>query len=124
MAAYYGDAGEQRYSIDTVENSEIKQLASRVTSSANDRWAHAYPRERGANIELQTTSGKHYSIEIPLSKGEPENPASDEDFMRKFKQNATSQPESLVNQILDLSLALDTHEVSALTSLLGKLKGN
>jgi 2-methylcitrate dehydratase PrpD len=124
MAAYYGDAGEQRYSIDTVENSEIKQLASRITSSANDRWAHAYPRERGANVELQTTSGKHYSIEIPLSKGEPENPASDEDFMRKFKQNATSQSESLVNQILDLSLALDKHKVSALTDLLGKLKGN
>jgi 2-methylcitrate dehydratase PrpD len=124
MAAYYGDAGEQRYSIDTVENTEIKQLAARVTSSANDRWAQAYPRERGANIALQTTSGKHFSIEVPLSKGEPENPASDEDFMRKFKQNATSQPESLVSQILDLSLTLDTHEVSALTALLGKLKGN
>jgi hypothetical protein len=44
--------------------------------------------------------------------------------MRKFKQNAISQPESLVSQILDVSLALDTHEVSALTALLGKLKGN
>jgi 2-methylcitrate dehydratase PrpD len=122
MAAVYGDAGEQRYSMQAVQNQDIQQLALRVTSATSARWAETYPRERGAEIELRTTTGKKFVTEVPLSVGEPENPASDEDFMRKFKQNATSQPESLVNQILDVSLALDTHEVSALTALLGKLK--
>ena len=123
MAAFYGDAGEERYSVDTVQNQEIKNLASRVTSAANTRWAESYPRERGANVELRTTSGQKFSTEIPLSKGEPENPASDEDFIRKFKQNSASQSESLTKEILDTSLALDARKVQELTSLLGKLQG-
>lgn len=124
MAAFYGDAGEERYSVETVQNHEIQQLATRVTSSANARWADAYPRERGADIELRTTSGKQFLTQVPLSKGEPENPASDEDFIRKFTQNTLAQPESLRNQILERSLALDSHEVSSLTALLSKLQGN
>jgi 2-methylcitrate dehydratase PrpD len=124
MAAFYGDAGEERYSVETVQNQDIQQLATRVTSSANARWADAYPRERGADIELRTTSGKKFLTQVPLSKGEPENPASDEDFIRKFTQNTLAQPESLRHQILEMSLALDSHEVSGLTVLLGKLQGN
>jgi len=122
MAAFYGDAGEERYSVETVHNQEIKNLASRVTSSANTRWAEAYPRERGANIELKTTAGQAFSIEVPLSKGEPENPASDEDFIRKFKQNTSAQPNKLSEQILAMSLNLDSLEVCELTALLGKLQ--
>lgn len=124
MAAFYGDAGEERYSVDTVQNQEIKNLATRVTSSANSRWADAYPRERGANIELKTTKGQKFSTEVPLSKGEPENPASDEDFIRKYRQNVVSQPESLSTQILDTTLTMETQEVVQLTALLGKLQGN
>lgn len=121
MAAYYGDAGENRYCADTIDNQDIKSLTTRVTSSSNTRWADAYPRERGANIELQTTSGQKFSTEVPLSKGEPENPASDEDFIRKFKQNSSSQSEQLSTQILNVTLALETHSTSQLTELLGKL---
>ena len=124
MAAFYGDASEERYSVETVQNQEIKNLATRVTSAANTRWAEAYPRERGANIELRTTSGQQFFTEIPLSKGEPENPATDEDFIRKFKQNTSTQSEQLSNQILEMSLALDSHAVSELTILLGTLKEN
>jgi 2-methylcitrate dehydratase PrpD len=124
MAAFYGDAGEERYSVETVQNQEIQQLATRVTSSANARWADAYPRERGADIELRTTSGKQFLTQVPLSKGEPENPASDEDFIRKFTQNTLSQPESLRTQILETSLTLDSREVSSLAALLSKLQGN
>lgn len=121
MAAFYGDAGEQRYSMETVGNPEIQQLATRVTSGVNSRWTESYPRERGADIELQTSSGKKFSKEVPLSKGEPENPASEEDFIRKFTQNSASQPKSLSQQILDTSLSLESHQVAELTALLYKL---
>ena len=124
MAAFYGDAGEERYSLDTIQNQEIKKLATRVTSAANSRWADAYPRERGANIELKTTKGQKFSTEVPLSKGEPENPASDEDFVRKYQQNVVSQDKSLSDQILDMTLTLETQQVSPLATLLGKLQGN
>ena len=122
MAAFYGDAGEERYAPSTVHNEKIRAVAERVTSAANTRWAESYPRERGANITLETLSGKTFATEIPLSKGEPENPASDEDFIRKFRQNTVSQPEHLVTQILNTTRALDSHSVAALTTLLGDLK--
>jgi len=61
---------------------------------------------------------------VPLSKGEPENPASDEDFVRKYQQNVVSQEKSLSDQILDMTLTLETQQVSPLATLLGKLQGN
>jgi 2-methylcitrate dehydratase PrpD len=47
MAAYFGDAGEHRYTESTVFNSDIQQLARRVTSRTDARWEQVYPRERG-----------------------------------------------------------------------------
>lgn len=122
MAAFYGDAGEERYAPSTVQNENIRAVAERVTSGANARWTASYPRERGANIALTTLSGKVFSAEIPLSKGEPENPASDADFIRKFEQNTASQPKDLVASILNTTQSLDAHRVIELTALLGQLK--
>jgi 2-methylcitrate dehydratase PrpD len=73
---------------------------------------------------LKTTKGQKFSTEVPLSKGEPENPASDEDFVRKYQQNVVSQDKSLSDQILDMTLTLETQQVSPLATLLGKLQGN
>ena len=44
MAAYCGDAGEHRYTSETVANQEIRDLATRITSGTSERWEKAYPQ--------------------------------------------------------------------------------
>jgi len=122
MAAVFGDAGEDRYSMSTVHNETIRALSAQVTFEANERWASTYPRERGATIKLETFAGKTFVVDVPLSKGEPENAATDDDFIRKFKQNTLSQTQELSGKLLDTALSLDTRTVCDLTRLLQALK--
>jgi len=115
MAAYFGDAGESRYTQATVMNEEIRSLAARVTSGTSERWEKAYPRERGAGLKIRTRKGEILTIDVPLPNGEPENPASDEDFIRKFKQNVTDLNPDAVQKLLDVIQHLERHSLADLT---------
>jgi len=115
MAAYFGDAGESRYTQATVMNEEIRSLAARVTSGTSERWEKAYPRERGAGLKIRTRKGEILTIDVPLPNGEPENPASDEDFIRKFKQNVTDLNPDAIQKLLDVIQHLEQHSLADLT---------
>jgi 2-methylcitrate dehydratase PrpD len=115
MAAYFGDAGEHRYTQSVVQNEDIRTLAARVTSRTDARWEQAYPKERGAAITISCKNGKSFFIEVPLPKGEPENPATDEDFILKFQQNTAGQSAQEVQTLLAIVRALETHTIADLT---------
>ena len=115
MAAYFGDAGEHRYTQDTVTNQEIRALASRISSSTSERWEKAYPRERGAALSIRIKTGETLTIDVPLPNGEPENPASDDDFIRKFQQNVADLNPAGVETLLGIVLNLDQHSIGELT---------
>lgn len=115
MAAYFGDACEHRYTQATVINEEIRALASRITSETGERWEKAYPRERGAELKIRTTQGKEWKIEVPLPNGEPENPASDEDYIRKFRQNTADLDQVKVQALLNVLLNFEQHSIAELT---------
>lgn len=121
MAAYYGDVSEERYVQSVVTNTEIQELARRITSRTDDKWAQAYPRERGATIAIKSQNGDSYTVVVPLAKGEPENPATDSDFIAKFRQNCNGQPTSTSESILKTILDFDVHPVGDLTKLMNEL---
>lgn len=120
MAAYCGDAGEHRYTSETVENEEIRALASRITSGTSERWEKAYPRERGAALTIKTKNGSAFEIDVPLPNGEPENPASDDDFIRKFQQNAADLNPAAVQGLLGVLRNLEQHTIAELTQAMNK----
>ena len=121
MAAYYGDVGEDRYVQAVVANPEIQGLASRITSRLDDGWAKVYPSQRGASMVIKSKAGAVHKVDVPLAKGEPENPASDEDIIAKFRHNAEGQDQKLVEEILSLLLSFEKHSVSELTALMLRL---
>ena len=121
MAAYFGDAGEHRYTQDTVTNQEIRALASRISSSTSERWEKAYPRERGAALSIQIKTGETFTIDVPLPNGEPENPASDDDFIRKFQQNVADLNPAGVETLLGIALNLDQHSIGELIHAMDQL---
>jgi 2-methylcitrate dehydratase PrpD len=122
MAAYYGDVGEDRYVPSVVANTDIQGLASRITSRLDDSWAKAYPSQRGASMVITSKAGAVHKIDVPLAKGEPENPASDEDIIAKFRHNAEGQDPKLVEAILSLLLSFENHSVSELAALMRQLQ--
>jgi len=122
MAAYFGDVSEERYASTVVENTDIQALASRITSQTDQRWTNAYPAERGATISIKSQAGEAYVVEVPLAKGEPENPATDHDFVAKFKQNGAAQDPVLLENLLKTILDLEHQPVCALTSLMSKIQ--
>ena len=122
MAAYYGDVGEDRYVPSVVTNADIQGLALRITSRLDDGWAKAYPSQRGASMVIKSKAGAVHKIEVPLAKGEPENPASDEDIIAKFRHNAEGQDPKLVEAILSLLLSFENHSVSELAALMRQLQ--
>jgi 2-methylcitrate dehydratase PrpD len=122
MAAYYGDVGEDRYVQSVVANKEIQGLANRINATLDDKWAKAYPASRGASIVLKTKQGATHSVDVPLAKGEPENPASDEDIIAKYRHNAEGQDPAVVEQLLQVLLSLEKHSASDVTALMAKMR--
>lgn len=121
MAAYYGDVGEQRYNQETVANQDIRTLAARVQSTISERWENAYPRERGAGLAIRTKANKVFKIDVPLPKGEPENPASDEDFVRKFKQNLSHFDSKAIDPLIQLMLDFDRNTSADLAKMINEM---
>jgi 2-methylcitrate dehydratase PrpD len=83
----YGRAGVDEYSPERIRNPAVQNLAERVNVMVDKERDDVYPKERSARVDIET-KGKSYSHEVAISKGEPENPASDDELKEKFFPNA------------------------------------
>jgi 2-methylcitrate dehydratase PrpD len=115
LAAYFGDAGMNRFCDETIENKDILDLSSRVSASAGKKWAKRYPHKRGASMQITTNDGNRYAVEVDLPKGEPENPASLEDLVSKFRSNAGHLLKERCDPLIFLVMDLENHSVEELT---------
>jgi len=121
MAAYFGDLNEDRYTQAVIANRDIQSLASRISIRSEIKWEKAYPEQRGATIIMKTKQGGMYTVEIPLAKGEPENRASVEDIVSKFRQNANWIGEKIIDELLEGLFALDKRHVADLTKVMRRI---
>jgi 2-methylcitrate dehydratase PrpD len=115
LSAYFGDAGMNRFCDETVQNRDIKDLAGRITAEASDRWAGVYPDQRGASLDLTTRDGRRFSVDVALPKGEPENPASTQDLLTKFRSNASRMPADSCERLIAVIMDLEDHAASDIT---------
>lgn len=90
LALVRGSAGAGDYVEGTVTDPGIQALASKVDLVASPRWEAAYPRQRGATVVLTRKDGGSRRAEVPLAKGEPENPATWEQLYGKYTANAAA----------------------------------
>jgi len=98
----YGKAGVDQYTPECIANPAVQDLAKRVNVMVDEERDDAYPRERSARVDIET-KGASYTHEVVISKGEPENPASDEELKEKFLPNAA--------KILPMGKAADLYEM-------------
>jgi 2-methylcitrate dehydratase PrpD len=121
MAAYFGDLNEDRFTKAVIANRDIQSLASRISIKSETKWDKAYPEQRGATIVIKTKQGGVYTVEVPLAKGEPENPASVEEIVSKFRQNASWIGEKMLDELLEVSFVLDKRHVADLTKVMRRI---
>jgi len=115
LAAYYEDAGMNRFCKETIENKDILDLSFRVKTSIGEKWAKSYPHKRGASMRITTKDGNRYAVDVDLPKGEPENPATSEDLINKFRSNAEHMLKEKCNPLISLVMNLENHSVEELT---------
>ena len=119
LALVTKDAGADKYSEENVRDRRIQDLSKKVNLSVGDNWEKWYPHKRGATVRIIEKSGREWSAEVGLAKGEPENPATREEIYKKFYVNATSLISGKEATALgDVIMNLEDHSVDSLTKLL------
>lgn len=83
VALVTGRAGLNEYSEELVTDSQVLNIASKVSVKDVDELTQWCPQKRIAAVKIATKSGA-FSSRIEYPKGEPENPLSSEEFRQKF----------------------------------------
>ena len=84
VALKTGWAGPREFTSASFTNSEILNLAKRVVVQEASELTHLVPDKRPAIVEIITKDGDTFRERVDLPKGEPENPATDEEIIKKF----------------------------------------
>jgi len=110
------DAGADKYTEENIRDEKIQALSRKVELVVGEKWEKAYPNQRGATVTLRDRSGKEWSAEVPLAKGEPEYPGSLEEILKKFYTNATLLiSEKEAKHLGEVILNLENTSLDALT---------
>lgn len=80
---FYGKAGLQEFSEETVKNEEILELTQKVHVEADEALSAAFPEVQAAIVTLETERGA-FVQRVDFPKGEPENPLSDAEFRERY----------------------------------------
>ena len=103
LALIYGEAGNRLFTDETLRNPAIKRLMKRVKTSGRDSL-----REEETRITVTMKDGTRYSRHVSLPKGDPGNPLTFEEIVKKFKDlTAGVISEKRANQIVETVRNLD-----------------
>jgi 2-methylcitrate dehydratase PrpD len=104
-----GHARQSCFRPETVADEALRALASRVHVEIDPAIEREYPAKRTAALDLTTVDGRLLRTEVPIARGEPELPLTQEDVEAKFLDNArTALSEEQARAIIDEVRALDT----------------
>lgn len=115
----FGKTDFSAYNSKYLANPAVREVAEKVVVKVNPQRDVNYPKERSARVTIHTQNDS-YEHEMLFPKGEPESPLSEDEFVRKFEQNAQSlYSGEHVDEIKTMILDLENRKVRELTSLLG-----
>jgi 2-methylcitrate dehydratase PrpD len=104
-----GHAGMSCFTPEAVADESLRALASRVRVEIDPSIEREYPAKRTAALDLTTADGRLLKAEVPIARGEPEIPLTQEDIEAKFLDNARGAlSEEQARAIIAEVRALDT----------------
>ncbi|MFA6748155.1 MAG: MmgE/PrpD family protein [Aminobacterium sp.] len=85
LALERGHVTLQDYDNESLHNEVLRQASLKIRVEEDEAMNHLYPEERGAWMKIDLHDGRSFEKYIPVAKGEPENPVSDNDLLEKLK---------------------------------------
>jgi len=112
----YGRAGVDEYDMALINDKTVQQMTDKVEIIIESERDAIYPKQRGAWVSINTTGGI-FSEDVPIPKGDPENPCSDDELKEKFLLNARKTiSKRNASELCDRIFDLDNNSVRELTS--------
>lgn len=80
-----GNVTLQDYTPDKLRDERLRSVAAGIAIEIDERMNAIYPEERGCQMKVTHHDGRVFHKSVPLAKGEPETPVSDEELMAKHE---------------------------------------
>lgn len=117
LALVTGQGGFDAFNEETLHATSIRKLMNKLTVSVDQEIHARYPQEWGAKIKITWQDGTTDELKSAFPKGDPENPLTQQDFIRKFHDLVPLQ-QAHKEQIIEKLLRLEEIEVCELIDVL------
>ncbi len=120
VAVLFGKATLDEYRLEKISSPRVREMMGRVRCVVDDSLERDFPQKWPAQASIKTTDGREFSTRVDYPKGDPENPLSWDELIRKFTGlvQPVYSPER-TKKIIDQVLSLEkTDSIKALTALL------
>ena len=87
-ALIHGSVRLNAFGPDRLNDPQLRALMAKVELSADPELSRAFPRQRAARVEIETTDGRKLSHFQETRKGDPELPLSDAELNDKYLELA------------------------------------
>ena len=114
-----GQAGLQQYSAEKLSDPAVRNLMDKIEVAMDARLDSLVPAHRGARVEMVLASGQRHAAEVIDALGEPENPGSQADQLKKFRALAgvvfaEERMEQIIATVQNLEAMADINSLAAL----------
>lgn len=122
VAVLYGRASLTEYTREKLESSEVREMMRRISCVHDPDLDRDFPNQWPASVSMVTKSGEVFETRVDYPKGDPENPLTWEELIRKFKALTAPIFEEYVKcEIVDLVKNLEAEKtLERLTRLSAK----
>ena len=101
----------ESFTEEAIKDPEIARLSDLITWEINPEFEAVYPTNYPARVTVTMEDGSTYVGEVEYPKGDPENPATKEEVVNKFFNNAANTIGSVkARRIVELVDRIDTLE--------------
>jgi 2-methylcitrate dehydratase PrpD len=85
-AMVVGSVRVDAFTDERLKDPAIRRLMSRVEMAVEPKLDAAFPSQRAAVVEIETSDGRHFSHYAPTRKGDPDSPLSDAELNDKARE--------------------------------------
>lgn len=124
VAVLHRNAFLDQYSQDTIASDAVKDIMTKVSCIHDSEIEKEFPQKWPARVELKTTDGRSFRVELDHPKGDPENPLSWEEIIVKFRNLvAPIMKTDVQDKIIDTVRNLEkVSDIAELMNLMTKRK--
>ncbi|WP_372349779.1 MmgE/PrpD family protein [Streptomyces sp. KL116D] len=79
-----GDVRLESFRAERLTDPAVTELLDRTELKDASEFTTLFPERRGARVTIRTRAGDRHCVTVPDRKGDPDNPLSEADLLRKF----------------------------------------